>query len=81
VALVPNRYAFLLFRHTTKASLVLAGKPTDGYASGRQRAPFLAAFSLTRLLRENAGLEAARRNFVHVRGHGKPKPPPARRGG
>lgn len=73
VAVIPNRYTFILFRrgapHAANRTLVLNGKR---YESGHleKRPPKLPGFSFTRMLRENVGLEAVSYNFLYVRGQG-----------
>jgi hypothetical protein len=71
VAVIPNRYTFILFRragkHANNRTLVLNGVR---YKTGREKIPKLPGFSFARMLRENVGLEAVRYNFIFVRGKG-----------
>ena len=79
VALIPNRYTFILFRHVPTrvvpgAQLIVMGKAVTGR---EKKPPRIAGLSFARLLRENVGLEAVAANFVFVKGSGTG----ARRGG
>ena len=71
--LKPNRYTYMLFRHQgTGDELRFVGGLAKRFASpGASRKLQVAArgFSISRLLEENKGLEAAAVTFAMVRGH------------
>lgn len=80
----PNRYTYMLFRHRSGDSpLMLDGKPAARFLDpklSRSLKKAVTGLSISRLLKDNVGLEAVAVNFAHVRGR-KPDPPAKAAGG